>query len=142
MDKGQVRFRYYDNRDRAEVGEKGQAKVLSLTGEEFIRPFLLHILPPHFVRIRYYGLHHSSARKEKLPRCRALLGLPAELPEIPELSLLEWLAEVLGEEQVDRCPNCGAVGSLCQRAEFQQLPWRVALLLSLVSQPTRQGVCR
>ena len=94
--------------------------MLTITGEEFIRRFLLHILPPGFVRIRYYGLHHASARKEKLPRCRAWLGLPAELPEAKELSLLAWLNEVLGEEQVDSCPQCGAV----------------------VSQPTRQGVCR
>jgi hypothetical protein len=139
---GQVRFRYYDNRERAEVGEKGKEKILTVTGEEFIRRFLLHILPAGFVRIRYYGLHHSRARKEKLPRCRALLGLPSALPVIPELKLLEWLSEVLGEEQVDLCPYCGAQGSLCTRAEFERLPWLVALLLSLVSQPTRQGVCR
>jgi hypothetical protein len=54
---------------------------------------------------------------------------------------MEWLTGVLGEE-VDRCPQCGAVGSLYNRAEFEQLPWLVALILSLVSQPTRQGVCQ
>jgi hypothetical protein len=142
IDRGLVRFRYYDNRERAEVGEKGKEKVLTLTGEEFIRRFLLHILPDGYKRIRYYGLHHSSARKEKLPRCRSLLGLPAALPVIPELKLLEWLQQVLGEEAVDLCPYCGAQGSLCKRAEFERLPWLVALILSLVSQPTRQGVCR
>jgi hypothetical protein len=142
LEHGQVKFRYYDNRERAEVGEKGKEKVLTLTAAEFIRRFLLHILPHGYKRIRYYGLHHSSARKEKLPRCRALLGLPAALPVIPELRLLEWLSQVLGEEQVDRCPNCGAVGSLFKRAEFERLPWLVALILSLVSQPTRQGACR
>ncbi len=142
INNGQVRFRYYDNRERAEVGQKGKEKVLTLTGEEFIRRFLLHILPAGFVRIRYYGLHHSSARKEKLPRCRSLLGLPAALPVIPPLSLLAWLEQVLGEAAVDLCPYCGAQGSLYKRAEFERLPWLVALLLSLVSQPTRQGVCR
>ncbi|MBI1879996.1 MAG: IS91 family transposase, partial [Chloroflexi bacterium] len=139
---GQVRFRYYDNRERAEVGEKGKEKVLTLSAEQFIRRFLLHILPPGYKRIRYYGLHSSNARKEKLPRCRELLGLAAALPEVKELSLLEWLAEVLGEEQVDRCPHCGAVGSLFKRAEFERLPWLVVMIVSLVSQPTRQGVCR
>jgi hypothetical protein len=142
IEKGLVRFRYYDNRERAEVGAKGKEKVLTGTGEEFIRRFLLHILPAGFVRIRYYGLHHSSARKEKLPRCRALLGLAAALPVIPELSLLAWLEQVLGEEAVDLCPYCGAQGSLFKRAEFERLPWLVALILSLISQPTRQGVCR
>jgi hypothetical protein len=142
LDHGQVRFRYYDNRERAEVGEKDKEKVLTVTGEEFIRRFLLHILPAGFVRIRYYGLHHSRARKEKLPRCRSLLGLPAALPVIPPLSLLAWLEQVLGEAAVDLCPYCGAKGSLYKRAEFERLPWLVALLLSLISQPTRQGVCR
>jgi len=142
IEKGLVRFRYYDNRERAEVGEKGKEKVLTVTGEEFIRRFLLHLLPFEFKRIRYAGLHSSSARKEKLPRCRRLLGLAAALPVIPELKLLEWLSEVLGEEQVDLCPYCGAQGSLFKRAEFERLPWLVALILSLISQPTRQGVCR
>jgi hypothetical protein len=141
LDKGQVRFRYYDNRQRAEVGEKGEEKILSMSAEEFIRRFLLHILPAGYKRIRYYGLHHASARKEKLPRCRVLLGLPTALPVIPELSLLAWLIEVLGQEQVDCCPHCGAQGSLYKRAEFERLPWLVALIVSLVSQPTRQGVC-
>ncbi|NJN98928.1 MAG: IS91 family transposase [Anaerolineales bacterium] len=142
IEKGLVRFRYFDNRERAEVGGKGKEKILTVTGEEFIRRFLLHILPAGFVRIRYYGLHHSSARKEKLPRCRRLLGLPAALPVIPQLSLLAWLEQVLGEEAVDLCPYCGAKGSLYKRAEFERLPWLVALILSLISQPTRQGVCR
>lgn len=142
IDKGLVRFRYFDNRERTEVGGKGKEKILTVTGEEFIRRFLLHILPAGFVRIRYYGLHHSSARQEKLPRCRALLGLPAAVPVIPELSLLAWLEQVLGQEAVDLCPYCGAQGSLGKRAEFERLPWLVALILSLVSQPTRQGVCR
>lgn len=142
IDKGLVRFRYYDNRERAEVGEKGKEKVLTVTGEEFIRRFLLHLLPFEFKRIRYAGLHSSRARKEKLPRCRGLLGLPSALPVIPELKLLEWLEQVLGEAQVDVCPYCGAQDSLFKRAEFERLPWLVALILSLVSQPTRQGVCR
>lgn len=102
---------------------------------------MLHILPGGFVRIHYYGLHHARARTEKLPRCRSLLGLAVELPEIPELGLREWLEELLGEE-VDRCPHCGAAGSLFKLAEFERLPWLAGLLLSLVSQPTRQGVCR
>lgn len=142
IDNGQVSFRYYDNRERAEVGEKGPEKVLTVTAEEFIRRFLLHILPLGFKRIRYYGLHHASARAEKLPRCRRLLGVDPALPIIPELSLLTWLQQILGEAAVDQCPHCGAQGSLFKRTEFAQLPWWVIWLLSLVSQPTRQGVCR
>lgn len=141
LEAGVVSFRYYDNRERTQAGEKGPQKVLRLPVTEFIGRFLRHILPRQFRRIRYYGLHHSSARAEKLPRCRALLGLPAELPAVRPLSLLAWLRELLGEE-VDRCPRCGASGSLFQRAEFEQLGWLAALILSLFGQPTRQGVCR
>ena len=138
---GAVKFRYYDNRERGESGEKGPEKVLTVTAEEFIRRFLLHIFPSGYKRIRYYGLHHSSARAEKLPRCRELLGLPGALPEIEELDLQAWLAQVLGEEEVNRCPNCGAQHSLFRRAEFERLSWLVTVVLSLVAQPTRQGVC-
>jgi len=141
LEGGEVTFRYYENRERAEAGGQGKEKEMSLPAVEFIRRFLLHVLPPRFHRIRYFGLHHSSARGEKLPRCRAYLGLSEALPEVEELGLMDWLQEVLGDE-VDRCPHCGARGSLCQRAEFEQLPWLVALLLSLFGQPTRQGVCR
>ncbi len=60
------------------------------------------------MHIRHYGLHQSSARKEKLPQARALLGLERAVPAVKELDLKEWLKEILGEEAVDRCPHCGA----------------------------------
>ena len=123
------------------MGEKGKEKVGRVTAEEFIRRFLQHILPEGFRRIRYYGLHHSSARKEKLPRCRAALGLSRSLPEVKALTLVEWLAEILGEE-ASRCPQCGAEGSLVERARFGELPWLVALLLAMCGQPTQAGVGR
>ena len=142
LKRGRVRFEYYDNRERTEVGGKGPKKEMTIPAEEFIRRFILHILPHRFVRIRYYGLHHSSARATKLPRCRMLLGLEAALPEAEVPELQEWLAEVLGEEAVDQCPYCAATGSLFQRSRFEELPWLAILILNLVSRPTRQGVSR
>lgn len=136
---GKVTFTYYDNRERVKPGEKGKEKQLTLSAEEFIRRFLQHFLPKGFVRIRHYGLHHSSARAKKLPRCRQLLGLSPELPEVKELSLMEWLESVLGPE-ARCCPACGAENSLQFQAEFDNLSWWVVLLLSLVSEPTKQGV--
>jgi uncharacterized C2H2 Zn-finger protein len=141
LEAGVVSFLYYDNRERSQSGEKGPQKVMKLPVLEFMRRFVSHILPKGYRRIRYFGLHHSSARAEKLPRCRRLLGLAGELPEVEPLSLMAWLKELLGEE-VDRCPHCGASGSLFQRSEFEQLGWLAALILSLFGQPTRQGVCR
>ena len=48
-----------------------------MAAEEFIRRFLLHVLPAGFQRIRYYGFLGNRYRKEKLARCRHLLGMPA-----------------------------------------------------------------
>jgi hypothetical protein len=141
LEDDEVTFEYYENRERAEVGGKGKLKRLTLPVEEFIRRWLSHVLPRGYKRIRYYGLHHSSARAEKLLRCRKLLGLAPELPEIDVPSLAEWLAELLGDE-VDRCPQCGATGSLIERTTFAQLPWLVSLILSLFGQPTTVGVGR
>jgi hypothetical protein len=68
---GQVSFRYKDYRHEA------QQKIMTLAAEEFIRRFLLHVLPPGFQRIRYYGFLGNRYRAEKLARCRQLLGMAA-----------------------------------------------------------------
>lgn len=66
---GQVRFRYKDYR------HESQQKTMTLSADEFIRRFLLHVLPDGFQRIRYYGFLGNRYRKEKLERCRKLLGM-------------------------------------------------------------------
>jgi hypothetical protein len=48
---------------------------MTLAAEEFIRRFLLHVLPDGFQRIRYYGFLGNRYRQEKLERCRQLLGM-------------------------------------------------------------------
>ena len=50
---------------------------MTLPVEEFIRRFLLHVLPHRFVRIRYYGLLAHRHRDRELARCRSLLGVAA-----------------------------------------------------------------
>jgi len=72
---GQVSFRYKDYQNQ------GQQKTMPLSAEEFIRRFLLHVLPHGFHRIRYYGFQGNRYRKEKLDQCRQLLGMP--IPEVP-----------------------------------------------------------
>src|ERR1700719_4203387 len=66
---GKVTFRYKDYRHEA------QQKTMILAAEEFIRRFLLHVLPDGFQRIRYYGFLGNRYRQEKLERCRQLLGM-------------------------------------------------------------------
>jgi predicted Zn-ribbon and HTH transcriptional regulator len=120
--KGQVTFEYYDNRD------EGQLKTKTVSAVEFIRLFLMHVLPRRFVRIRHFGLHHSSCR-EKLKEARKLLGLPIELPVILKLKLVDWLMIILETDQDPRlCPHCGE-GLMIQLREFGPIPaWKTKLL--------------
>jgi hypothetical protein len=116
--KGLVRFEYYDNRD------DGKLKVKTLTAVEFIRRFLLHVLPKRFQRIRHYGLHHSSQRK-KIEIARRLLGVGVK-PRIVKLELREWLQELLGEDPT-RCPHCGEGRLVVVRKIGPTKAWRVKL---------------
>jgi len=68
MEEGRVSFEYKDYADG------NQTKVMALEATEFIRRFLLHILPSGFVRIRQFGFLANRARGKKLALCRALLG--------------------------------------------------------------------
>ncbi len=101
VEKGMVTFKYFDNRD------EGKEKVMTLPAGEFIRRFLSHVLPYRFVRIRHFGLHHSSCRP-KLQQARALLGLPFQLPIIAKLKLFDWLKKILDDDRDPRtCKFCG-----------------------------------
>jgi hypothetical protein len=68
IDDDKVRFRWKDYRNGCHLG------TMTLTAEEFIRRFLLHVLPQGFQRIRYYGFLCHRYREQKLARCRELLG--------------------------------------------------------------------
>ena len=71
VEDGQVCFRWKDYR------HGNQQKPMTLSAEEFLRRFLLHVLPDRFQRIRYYGLLGNRYRQQKLARCRQLLGMSA-----------------------------------------------------------------
>ena len=75
IDEGHVRFSYKDYR----ADPPHPPKVMTLAAGEFIRRFLLHVLPAGFHRIRYYGFLGARHRREKLTRCRSLLGAPAAI---------------------------------------------------------------
>jgi putative transposase/transposase-like zinc-binding protein len=98
LNDGTVRFRYRD------YARANRVKVMRLEAPEFIRRFLLHVLPPGFMRIRYYGLLANRCRAERLGRCRALLGQPA--PEPQELEAVEAAMLRLTGLDIQRCPYC------------------------------------
>ena len=100
---GQVSFRYKDYRHDA------QSKTMTLDAEEFIRRFLLHVLPAGFQRIRYYGFLGNRYRKEKLAHCRHLLGIPADEVEGPPKGTAPDYRdryEALTGVSLRRCPVC------------------------------------
>jgi Putative transposase len=98
---GKVTFRYKDYRHGA------QQKTMTLEAEEFIRRFLLHVLPGGFQRIRYYGFLANRYREQKLTRCRELMGMPA--PESPALEASKDYSEGYKEltgSSLWECPVC------------------------------------
>lgn len=107
---GRVRFQWRDNRNGGELHE------MSLDAEEFIRRFLLHVLPKGFVRIRYFGLLSNRDRQAKLRRCRELLSLDPELASVGEESFEELLERLTGID-LRPCPVCG-VGRMVRQREL------------------------
>lgn len=101
IEKDQVRFRWKDYR----TGE--QNKVMILSADEFIRRFLLHVLPSGLQRIRYYGLLGNRYRQEKLERCRHLLGMQISVPDttLPEKNYRDRYEEITGSS-LRKCPRC------------------------------------
>jgi hypothetical protein len=69
IEDARVRFRYKDYR------HDSQQKIMTVSADEFIRRFLLHVLPNGFQRIRYYGFLGNRYRRQKLARCRQLLRM-------------------------------------------------------------------
>jgi hypothetical protein len=73
MDERGVTFKWKDYRVKADAKGQTRHKTMTLAPEEFMRRFLLHVLPGGFHRIRHYGLLANGARKAKLALVRALL---------------------------------------------------------------------
>jgi len=110
---GKVTFSY---RDRA---DGDSLKALTLPAEEFIRRFLLHSLPRSFKRIRHFGFLANRAKARDLPRCRQLLGLPADVPKTEPVCAREQLRQLTGRD-LDRCPAC-PTGLMVVVAELPKL---------------------
>lgn len=98
---GWVRFAYRNRRQ----GNRVQA--MTLDADEFIRRFLLHVLPRGFMRLRHYGFLANRHKARALRRCRELLGQPSEPPPRRPQSVVQWMQEVTGVD-LTQCPHCGA----------------------------------
>jgi Putative transposase len=100
IDDGKVQFRWKDYRDN------NQHKTMRLAAEEFIRRFLLHVLPEGFQRIRYYGFLANCHREQKLALCRQLLQTPPPKPSCDEKKDYRDRYEELTGKSLRACPVC------------------------------------
>jgi hypothetical protein len=99
VDAGQVRFRWKD------YAHGDRIKTMTLPAAEFLRRFLLHVLPDGFVRLRHFGLLANRTRIAKLARCRALLGQAPPPPPVPVESVAALMRRLTGVD-ITGCPVC------------------------------------
>jgi hypothetical protein len=95
-----VTFRWKDYRAREGATGRAWIKSMTLSADEFIRRFLLHVLPDGFHRIRHYGLFASGIRAANIARIRTLLG-----PATPSDEADAQTAH--NEPAAPACPCCG-----------------------------------
>ena len=94
MADGKVAFRWKD------YAHGGKKRKMTLAAEEFIRRFLLHVVPKGFTRIRHYGWMANRCRRQRAALCRALLGAEAAQP-VTETHT--------APAPTRQCPFCGGV---------------------------------
>jgi hypothetical protein len=101
---GHVRFRYKDYR----AAPWQTDTTMTLPATEFIRRFLLHVLPARFNRIRYDGLLGNRVRRERVGQCRRLLNLPPPVTATPEVGPADYRDryEALTGSSLRTCPRC------------------------------------
>ena len=95
-----VTFTYKDRKD------EGKIKPATISADEFIRRFLLHVLPDNFVRIRYFGFLANRYRKENLTLCRKILGVQQPPLEPTPKPIEQLMLELCGID-INLCPLCG-----------------------------------
>jgi hypothetical protein len=93
-----VSFKWRDYKNGA------KEKVMTLTAYEFIRRFLLHILPQGFNKIRHYGFLASAVKRKKLALCKKLTG--AKITVVSKLSTSDLMKKLTGRD-ITLCPFCG-----------------------------------
>jgi hypothetical protein len=97
---GHVRFTYRNRR------QGNQVQTMTLEAQEFIRRFLLHIVPHGFQRLRHIGFLANRCKARALRQCRHLLGQPTQPPPREKPSALEWMRQRTGID-ITQCPHCG-----------------------------------
>jgi hypothetical protein len=115
LEDGEVKFHWKD------YAHAGGQKTMTLKATEFIRRFLLHVLPSGFVRIRHFGFLANRVCREKLALCRALLGVEEAPVPVESEPTTESRATVSREPAASACPSCGE-GRMVIVTSFRAIP--------------------
>jgi hypothetical protein len=103
LEDGRVTFRWKN------YARDGELATMTLNAEEFIRRFLLHVLPRGFVKLRHFGFLANRGRRENIVLCRKLLA--ASSTAAPDLAPPPCHSDEAENDTADRCPHC-KVGSM------------------------------
>lgn len=99
LENGNVSFKWRDYKDN------NKWKIMTLSANEFIRRFLIHILPVRFMKIRHYGILGNRNKTSKLSLCKKLTSTPVLAFE--KASTLQLIQKIIGKDAL-KCPNCGS----------------------------------
>jgi hypothetical protein len=111
---GKVTFRWKD------YARGSKQRTMTVGGDEFLRRFLLHVLPRGFVRIRFFGFLAHRRRTQLLPLCPRLLEVISP-PSLPALQA--------GETKLPSawwCPQCGGAMVLIEKFTAPEIRWKSA----------------
>lgn len=111
FENGYVTFKWRDYRN------KSKQKFMTVTAEEFIRRFIMHILPDKFVKIRHYGILSNRNRATKLKKCKELAGVAFSINTNSKLSSEELLLKLTGID-LNVCPCC-TKGKMLRQGKLQ-----------------------
>ena len=119
FDGNQVSFRWKD------YAHGNKKRKMTLSAEEFIRRFLLHVLPKGFVRIRHFGFMANHQRSASLELCRQLL----------DMAPIVRCSETTSTTSARLCPACHGPITVIEKLNPAQLRWRFALKTSVGQLP-------
>lgn len=111
FENGLVTFKWRDYKDH------NKQKFMTVTAEEFIRRFLMHILPNKFVKIRHYGILSNRNRATKLKKCKESTGAVLKITSTTKLSSIELLFKLTGID-LNVCPCC-TKGKMVRQGKLQ-----------------------
>ena len=107
IDNHEIVFAYKDRQNN------NQSEEMTLPANEFIRRFLLHVLPYRFMKIRYYGFFANKIRRKSVLLIRRLIGIAIEIEPLIKETLQEKILRITGKD-ISLCPECKRGRMVCR----------------------------